>query len=93
MKKASEELLEIETIDGKAMARLFGPRPKTTPQLPPVRLMPELPAAPAEPVIAARPVRRSPWKPALAALPFTLSVHWRRRRNNDKPTPPTLAEA
>jgi hypothetical protein len=42
-------------------------------------------------VVAVRPARRSPWKPALAALPFTLSVHWRRRR---KPSPPpTLAEA
>jgi len=89
LKKASEELLEVETIDGKAMARLFGPRPKTTPQLPPVRLMPEAPAALPEPVVAARPARRSRWQPALAALPFTLSVHWRRR----KPTPPTLAEA
>ena len=29
---------------------------------------------------------------ALAALPFTLSVHWRRRRNKPTP-PPTLAEA
>jgi cell division protease FtsH len=90
LKKASEELLEIETIDGKAMARLFGPRPTTTPQLPPVRLVPEQPAALPVPVVAARPVRRSPWQPALAALPFTLSVRWRRRR---KPTPPTLAEA
>ena len=79
-------------IDGKAMARLFGPRPTTAPQLPPVRLVPEQPAA------LARAGRRRPravrrlarGKPALAALPFTLSVRWRRRR---KPTPPTLAEA
>jgi len=91
LKKASEELLEVETIDGKAMARLFGPRPTTTPELPPVRLLPEAPAALPEPVVAARPTRRSRWQPALAALPFTLSFHWRRRRN--KPTPPTLAEA
>jgi len=90
LRKASEELLEIETIDGKAMARLFGPRPTTTPQLPPVRLVPEAPAALPEPVVAARAPRRSRWQPALAALPFTLSFRWRRRR---KPTPPTLAEA
>ena len=85
LKKASEELLEIETIDGKAMARLFGPRPTTTPQLPPVRLVPEPPGrAAAEPGrSAARPSRRSRWQPALAALPFTLSVHWRRRRKAD----------
>jgi hypothetical protein len=89
LKKASEELLEVETIDGKAMARIFGPRPTTTPQLPPVRLVPQAAAA-APPVIPVRPARRSTWKPALAALPFTLSVHWRKRR---KSGPPSLAEA
>ena len=91
LKKASEELLEIETIDGNAMARLFGPRPTTAPALPPVRLVPEPQPAPAEAVVPLRPAKRSPWKPALAALPFTLSFRWRRRRT--KPTPPTLAEA
>ena len=89
LKKASEELLEIETIDGKAMARLFGPRPTTIPQLPPVRLLPEAPIPLPQPVAAARPARRS-WPSALAGLPFTFSIQWRRRR---KPTPPTLAEA
>src|SRR3954451_22416238 len=49
IKKASEELLEIETIDGKARARLFGPRPTTAPQLPPVRIVPDAPAGPDEP--------------------------------------------
>jgi cell division protease FtsH len=96
IKKASEELLDVETIDGKAMARIFGPRPTTAPQLPPVRLVPEVAAATptVEPIPAARPARRSTWggglKPALAMLPFTLSVHWRRRR---KQAPGTLAEA
>jgi len=90
LKKASEQLLEIETFDGKAMARIFGPRPTTTPQLPPVRLVPEVAAAVPEPVVPIRPARRSTWRPALAALPFTLSVQWRKRR---KPSPPSLAEA
>jgi cell division protease FtsH len=91
LKAASDELLEAETIDGKAMARLFGPRPTTEPQVPAVRLVPELPATPPEPMVPARPARRSAWRPALAVLPFTLSVRWRRRR---KPSPPpTLAEA
>ena len=82
--------------DGKAMARIFGPRPTTTPQLPPVRLLPEVAAAATapEPIPAARAPRRSTWtgnlRPAFAMLPFTLSVKWRRRR---KPSPPTLAEA
>ncbi|MCC7372014.1 MAG: ATP-dependent zinc metalloprotease FtsH [Chloroflexi bacterium] len=89
LKKASDELLELETIDGKAMARLFGPRPTTTPQLPPVRLVPDAPTPLPRPVAASKPARRA-WAPALAALPFTLSVQWRRRR---KPAPPTLAEA
>jgi cell division protease FtsH len=89
LKKASNELLELETIDGKAMARLFGPRPTTAPQLPPVRVVPEAPAPQTLPVPATRPARRA-WTPALAALPFTFSVRWRRRR---KPGPPTLAEA
>jgi len=94
LKKASEELLEIETIDGKAMARLFGPRPTTTPQLPPVRILPDMPDAPTEqqPIPATRTARRSTGggglKPALAALPFT--IQWRRRR---KPATHTLAEA
>jgi hypothetical protein len=87
LKKAAEELLEVETIDGKAMARLFGPRPTTTPQLPAVRLVPDAPAEPAEPVVAARLARRaswgSTWKPALAVLPFTLSVRWRRRKKDN----------
>jgi len=90
LKKASEELLETETIDGKAMARIFGPRPTTTPQLPPVRLVPETTAPAPQPVVPVRPAKRSTWKPALAALPFTLSVQWRKRR---KPSPPSLAEA
>jgi cell division protease FtsH len=90
LKRAADELLEVETIDGKAMARLFGPRPTTTPELPPVRLVPDGPQTPAAPVVASRPARRPAWKPALAMLPFTLSVHWRRRR---KPSPQTLAEA
>jgi cell division protease FtsH len=96
IKKASDELLEVETIDGKAMARLFGPRPTTAPQLPPVRVLPDVPAGPSEPqpIPAARvAARRSTWggglKPALAALPFT--IQWRHRRR--KPAPHTLAEA
>jgi cell division protease FtsH len=89
LKKASEELLETETIDGAAMARLFGPRPTTQPQLPAPPIVAALPTAPAEPIPLPRPARGG-WRPALAVLPFTLSIRWRRRRG--KQSPPTLAE-
>jgi cell division protease FtsH len=87
VEEASEELLKVETIDGKAMARLFGPRPTTTLELPPARLLPEAPAVFREPVVAERPWWRSRRQPA---LPFTLSFRWRRHR---KPAPRSLAEA
>jgi len=90
LKKASEELLETETLDGAGMSRLFGPRPTTAPQLPAPRLVPPAPPVEAEPVPIHRPTRAA-WRPALAALPFTLSIRWRRRRG--KATPHTLAEA
>jgi cell division protease FtsH len=89
LKKASEELLEIETIDGAAMARLFGPRPTTQPQLPAPPIVAAIPTVSAEPIPLPRPAR-SGWRPALAVLPFTLSIRWRRRRG--KQSPPTLAE-
>jgi len=92
LKRASEELLETETLDGSGMSRLFGPRPTTAPQLPTPRLVPALPPTPVEPVPIQRPARQA-WKPALAVLPFTLSIRWRRRRGKQSQTPPTLAEA
>jgi cell division protease FtsH len=90
LKRAADELLETETLDGPAMARIFGPRPKTAPQLPVAPVTPDVRPAPVAPTLLPRPARRAAWKPALAVLPFTLSIHWRRRR---KSTPPTLAEA
>jgi len=92
LKHASEELLETETLDRPSMARIFGPRPTTTPQLPAQPVVPELVPAPDRPLVLPRPARRA-WTPALAALPFTLSIQWRRRRKASQSPPQTLAEA
>jgi cell division protease FtsH len=95
LKRAAEELLETETLDRPAMARIFGPRPTTTPQLPAPPVVREVVPVPAQPIPLSRPARRA-WKPALApalaVLPFTLSIQWRRRRKSNQP-PQTLAEA
>ena len=93
LKRAAEELLDTETLDGPSILP-FGPRPTTAPQLPAPRTAPEALPAP-EPIPLPRPCRA--WKPslgpALAALPFTLSIQRRRRRKMEPPPPPTLAEA
>jgi cell division protease FtsH len=89
LKKAADELLEVETLDGPAMARIFGPRPTTLPALPAPPVPSSTPPASTAPVPLVRPARHA-WRPALAALPFTLSIHWRRRRGKN-PSPPTLA--
>ena len=86
-----EELLEIETIDGKAMARLFDPRPYGD-----ARAAAGSPA----PGAARGSARSGDGLEAIQALTAAagpgsaavrLSFQWRRRRS--KPTPPTLAEA
>ncbi|MCC6179200.1 MAG: ATP-dependent zinc metalloprotease FtsH [Chloroflexi bacterium] len=81
LKRASERLLEVETLDANDVARLFGPRLKTTPQVTPTPVRQIVPLPALQPAAQPLPTpARRPWRPALAVLPFTLSVHWRRRR-------------
>ena len=81
LKRASEELLEIETIDGKAMARLFGPRPTTARRNCRPRGSCPKRRPPPEPVSAPRPLRR-PGSRALAG-PGGAAVHAERPAGDD----------
>src|SRR5215210_7887988 len=79
IQRAAERLLEVETLDGAEVVRLFGARPASAPR---VRTEPSLPAiGTSVATIAGPPVRpaRNTWRPALNSLPFTLKLQWRKR--------------
>lgn len=88
---AAERLLEVESLDARDIAELFGP-PLSAPPLVPVKrsAVPIAAAAPARPARELRPSARG-WRPSLAALPFSLPIRWRRPRR--KSQRPALAEA
>ncbi len=91
LEDASEDLLQVETLEAADVARLFGPRlaaspvVQAAPRVEPVP-MPAIDEAPREIRVAGR-----GWRPALAMLPFTLKVQWRRPRRRS--ARPALAEA
>jgi len=90
IQRAAEQLLEVETLDGTGVVRLFGPRPVSAPA---ARTIPDLPAIGVPIASTTGPSTRQPrgvWRPQLSALPFTLKIQWRRPRR--KPVR-TLAEA
>jgi cell division protease FtsH len=87
---AAEQLLEVETFDAGDVARLFGPRLSSTPELVAARTEP-LPIPSAGRSLPDGRAARRAWRPALAALPFALKFRWRRPRR--KPGRAALAEA
>jgi cell division protease FtsH len=88
---AAERLLEVESLDARDIAELFGP-PLSAPPLVPVKRspVPIAAAASARPAREQQPSARG-WRPSLAALPFSLPIRWRRPRR--KSQRPALAEA
>jgi cell division protease FtsH len=91
LRKASEHLLEVETLDADAMARLFGPRLAARPPVIAEVAPANGPSVPSpRPAVEARSPRRFPRPALVAALPFSLKFEWRRSRR--KPSGPALAE-
>ena len=89
LRDAAERLIEVETLDGPEIARLFGPRLAVTPALVTGPTSNAAATAPERRDEQTRPARRS-YRPSLA-LPFSLPVRWRRPRK--KPARAALAEA
>ncbi|MDP8922121.1 MAG: ATP-dependent zinc metalloprotease FtsH [Chloroflexota bacterium] len=80
IQRASERLLEVETLDGPEVVRLFGARPASVPRVPTEPSLPNVGVPIA--TVAGPPIRaqRNLRRPMLNGLPFTLKFEWRKPR-------------